>query len=63
MPGVEILIIPGFGFFGISGIILMVSVLRSFYDAMSEGSFIEKGEKIRVIRHEAGQVYVVKDIK
>jgi membrane-bound serine protease (ClpP class) len=31
------------------------------YDAMSEGPFIEKGEKIRITRHEAGQVYVVRD--
>jgi len=29
---------------------------------MSEGSFIEKGERIKVVRHEAGQVYVVRDI-
>jgi len=39
-----------------------ISVEGAIYDAMSEGSFIEKGERIRVIRHEAGQVYVVRDI-
>ena len=38
-----------------------ISVDGAIYDAMSEGSFIEKGERIRVIRHEAGQVYVVRD--
>jgi len=38
-----------------------VSVEGTVYDAMSEGAFIDKGEKIRVIRHEAGQVYVVRD--
>ena len=40
-----------------------ISIEGTIYDAMSEGSFIEKGEKILVIRHEAGQVYVVKDIE
>jgi len=40
-----------------------ISVEGTIYDAMSEGSFIEKGEKIRVIRHEAGKVYVVKDLE
>lgn len=38
-----------------------VSVEGAIYDAMSEGAFIEKGEKIRIARHEAGQVYVVRD--
>lgn len=38
-----------------------VSVDGNVYDAMSEGPFIEKGEKIRITRHEAGQVYVVRD--
>jgi membrane-bound serine protease (ClpP class) len=38
-----------------------VSVEGTIYDAMSEATFIEKGERIRVVRHEAGQVYVVKD--
>jgi len=40
-----------------------VSVEGTVYDAMSEGTFIEKGERIRVVRHEAGQVYVVRDIE
>jgi len=39
-----------------------ISVEGSVYDAMSEGAFIEKGEPVRVIRHEAGQVYVVRDV-
>ena len=39
-----------------------VSVEGTVYDAMSEGSFIEKGESIRIVRHEAGQLYVVRDI-
>lgn len=39
-----------------------VSVDGTVYDAMSEGSFIEKGERIRIVRHEAGQLYVVRDI-
>ena len=39
-----------------------ISVEGAIYDAMSEGSFIEKGERIKVVRHEAGQVYVVRDI-
>ncbi len=40
-----------------------ISVEGAVYDAMSEGTFIEKGERIRVVRHEAGQVYVVRDIE
>lgn len=28
------------------------------YDAMTEGAYIEKGDRVRVIRHEAGQIYV-----
>lgn len=32
------------------------------YDAMSQGAFIDKGERIRIVRHEAGQLYVVRDI-
>jgi len=40
-----------------------ISVEGAIYDAMSEGSFIEKGERIRVVRHEAGQVYVIRDIE
>lgn len=39
-----------------------VTVDGTVYDAMSEGSFIEKGERIRIVRHEAGQLYVVRDI-
>jgi membrane-bound serine protease (ClpP class) len=38
-----------------------INVEGAVYDAMSEGPFIEKGEKIVVTRHEAGQVYVVRD--
>jgi membrane-bound serine protease (ClpP class) len=38
-----------------------VSVEGHVYDAMSEGPFINKGEKVRITRHEAGQVYVVRD--
>jgi membrane-bound serine protease (ClpP class) len=37
-----------------------VMVKDKFYDAKSEYGFIEKGEPIRVIRYETGQVYVVK---
>ena len=40
-----------------------ISVEGAIYDAMSEGPFIEKGEKIRVVHHEAGQVYVVRDVE
>jgi len=40
-----------------------ISVEGAIYDAMSESSFIEKGERIRVVRHEAGQVYVIRDIE
>jgi membrane-bound serine protease (ClpP class) len=39
-----------------------VSVEGNVYDAMSEGTFIDKGEKVRITRHEAGQVYVVREI-
>jgi membrane-bound serine protease (ClpP class) len=38
-----------------------ISVDGIVYDAMSEGSFIDKGERIRITRHEAGQLYVVRD--
>jgi membrane-bound serine protease (ClpP class) len=38
-----------------------VSVEGNVYDAMSEGPFINKGEKVRITRHEAGQVYVVRE--
>jgi len=37
-----------------------VMIQEKLYDAMSEYGFIEKGEAIRVIRYETGQVYVVK---
>ena len=37
-----------------------VLVKDKLYDAKSEYGFIEKGEAIRVIRYETGQVYVVK---
>jgi membrane-bound serine protease (ClpP class) len=37
-----------------------VMIQDKLYDAMSEYGFIEKGEAIRVIRYETGQVYVVK---
>lgn len=37
-----------------------VEIDGELYDAKAEISFIEKGEKIRVIRDEAGQLYVVK---
>lgn len=33
------------------------------YDAISEYGFIEKGEKVRVTRYEAGQIYVTKVIE
>lgn len=39
-----------------------ISVEGAIYDAMSEGTFIEKGERIIVTRHEAGQVYVTRYI-
>ena len=37
-----------------------VMIQDKLYDAKSEYGFIEKGEAIRVIRYETGQVYVVK---
>ena len=40
-----------------------ISVDGAIYDAMSEGAFIEKGDKVRITRHEAGQVYVVRDVE
>jgi membrane-bound serine protease (ClpP class) len=33
------------------------------YDAKSEYSYIDKGEKVRVVRYETGQVYVVKVVE
>ncbi|RLD72482.1 MAG: nodulation protein NfeD [Bacteroidetes bacterium] len=37
-----------------------VMIQEQIYDAMSEYGLIEKGEAIKVIRYETGQVYVVK---
>ena len=37
-----------------------VMIQENLYDAMSEYGLIEKGEAIKVIRYETGQVYVVK---
>jgi len=37
-----------------------VMIKDKLYDAMSEYGFIEKGESIKVIRYETGQVYVIK---
>jgi membrane-bound serine protease (ClpP class) len=37
-----------------------VEVDGEIFDARSEISYIEKGEQIRVVRDEAGQLYVVK---
>ena len=37
-----------------------VMIQEKLYDAMSEYGLIEKGEAIKVIRYETGQVYVVK---
>ncbi|MEI6678016.1 MAG: NfeD family protein [Mariniphaga sp.] len=65
--GVDQQDVPLFGKKGIAQTVLRLSgkvlVEGSVYDAMSEGPFIEKGEKIRITRHEAGQVYVVRDIE
>ena len=33
------------------------------YDAVADVSYIEKGEKVEVIRYESGQIYVKKVIK
>jgi membrane-bound serine protease (ClpP class) len=38
-----------------------VSIDGTIYDAMTEGSFIERGEKIIIKRYETGQLYVVRD--
>ena len=37
-----------------------VMIQDKLYDAMSEYGFVERGESIKVIRYETGQVYVVK---
>jgi len=39
----------------------LIEIDGEIFDAKAEISYIEKGEKIRVIRDEAGQLYVVKD--
>ena len=39
-----------------------ISVEGEIYDAMTEGAFVNKGEKIRITRHESGQMYVVKEL-
>ncbi len=38
----------------------MVKINEKVYDAKSEYGFIDKGEAVKVIRYETGQVYVVK---
>lgn len=37
-----------------------IMIDEELFDAKSEIGYIEKGEKIKVIRHEAGQLYVIK---
>ena len=37
-----------------------VKINEKLYDAKSEYGLIEKGEAVKVIRYETGQVYVVK---
>jgi len=37
-----------------------VKIKEKIYDAKSEYGFIEKGENVKVIRYETGQVYVIK---
>ena len=37
-----------------------VIVNEKIYDAISEYGFIEKGESIKIVRYESGQVYVLK---
>jgi len=37
-----------------------VKINEKIYDAKSEYGFIEKGETVKIIRYETGQVYVVK---
>lgn len=39
-----------------------VMIDNEIFDAMSEVGYIEKGEKIKVLRDEAGQIYVRKEI-
>ena len=38
-----------------------VIVDNEIYDAKSEYGFINKGEKVKVVRYETGQLYVVKE--
>ena len=38
-----------------------VEIDGNIYDAMSQIGYISKGDKIKVVHHEAGQVYVVKE--
>ncbi len=38
-----------------------VEIEGNIYDAMSQIGYISKGERIKVVRHEAGQIYVVKE--
>jgi membrane-bound serine protease (ClpP class) len=37
-----------------------IEIDGEIFDAKSEISYIEKGEKVKVVRDEAGQLYVVK---
>jgi membrane-bound serine protease (ClpP class) len=37
-----------------------VIIDNEIYDAKAEYGFISKGEKVKVIRYETGQIYVVK---
>ena len=37
-----------------------VMIDNDIFDAKAEYGFIENGEKIKVVRHETGQVYVIK---
>jgi membrane-bound serine protease (ClpP class) len=37
-----------------------VKIQDKIYDAKSEYGLIEKGEAVKVVRYETGQVYVVK---
>lgn len=38
-----------------------ISVDGTIYDAMTEGSFINRGEKVKITRYETGQLYVIHD--
>jgi membrane-bound serine protease (ClpP class) len=38
----------------------IVKIQDNLYDAKSEYGFIEKGEAVKVVRYETGQVYVIK---